>query len=96
MSHAEFTIAATHPGLPGHFPHHPVVPGVVMLDRVIEVVETAAGSRVIAIQRCKFVRPLLPEQACSIDWTRSDDSVRFVCSHADDMLAKGTFKVADG
>jgi 3-hydroxymyristoyl/3-hydroxydecanoyl-(acyl carrier protein) dehydratase len=30
------TIANDHPALAGHFPGHPVVPGVLVLDEVIE------------------------------------------------------------
>lgn len=37
MPHAgEFSIAATHPALPGHFPGRPVVPGVLLLAHALE------------------------------------------------------------
>ena len=36
----QFIISADHPSLPGHFPGHPIVPGVVLLDRVLEAIET--------------------------------------------------------
>ena len=38
-----FVIGHDHPALPGHFPGQPVVPGVVLLDRVLEAVEREAG-----------------------------------------------------
>ena len=38
-----FTIPADHPALPGHFPGQPIVPGVVVLDRVVEVIEAGHG-----------------------------------------------------
>ncbi len=37
MPHAsEFSIAATHPALPGHFPGRPIVPGVLLLANALE------------------------------------------------------------
>ena len=38
-----FTIDPDHPCLPGHFPGRPVVPGVVVLDRVVEALEATHG-----------------------------------------------------
>ena len=37
----QFSIPADHPSLPGHFPGQPIVPGVVVLERVLEAVLTS-------------------------------------------------------
>ena len=34
-----FTIKSTHPSLKGHFPSNPIVPGVVILDEVINIIK---------------------------------------------------------
>jgi len=57
-------IAATHPALPGHFPDHPVVPGVVLLDAVVAALARHAGAppRVTGFPAIKFLAPLAPGQ----------------------------------
>lgn len=35
----DFVVPHDHPCLPGHFPGRPVVPGVVVLDHVLQAVE---------------------------------------------------------
>ena len=54
-------IPASHPALPGHFPGHPVVPGVVLLDAVVQALPRHAGyvTRVIGFPAVKFLAPLL-------------------------------------
>ncbi|MCC7247848.1 MAG: hypothetical protein IT473_04415 [Lysobacter sp.] len=77
-----FSIPADHPCLPGHFPGRPVVPGVVVLDRVfaaIEAVEAAeagggTGSAQVRLPQVKFVQPLLPEQVARIELERMEDA----------------------
>lgn len=61
-------IAASHPALPGHFPGHPVVPGVVLLDAVIaELARHAGGAvRVTGFPAVKFLAPLGPEQEATV------------------------------
>jgi 3-hydroxyacyl-[acyl-carrier-protein] dehydratase len=56
-------IAASHPALPGHFPGHPVVPGVVLLEAVAAALPQHAGAtlRVTGFPVVKFLAPLLPE-----------------------------------
>lgn len=41
----QFTIDPDHPSLAGHFPGRPIVPGVVLLERVLEAIELTHGSR---------------------------------------------------
>lgn len=61
-------IAASHPALPGHFPGHPVVPGVVLLDAVIAALmrHTGRSVRVTGFPAIKFLAPLLPEREFEI------------------------------
>lgn len=64
---ARFAIDADHPALPGHFPGRPVVPGVVVLDRVLAAIEAAHGPLgALRLPQVKFVRPLLPGEAARI------------------------------
>ena len=61
-------IAASHPALPGHFPDHPVVPGVVLLEAVVAALAQYAGTamRVTGFPVVKFLAPLLPEHEFEI------------------------------
>lgn len=93
MSRSTFAIAADHPCLDGHFPGDPVVPGVVILERVIDAVQAHGGPGVAGIRRCKFVRILRPGERCVVEWRAPDDDahggVRFVCTGARGLLAQG-------
>jgi 3-hydroxyacyl-[acyl-carrier-protein] dehydratase len=67
-----FVIDAAHPALPGHFPGHPVVPGVVVLDRVLAAIEAAGEAEhgplgALRLPQVKFVQPLLPGEAARIE-----------------------------
>lgn len=62
-------IPVDHPSLPGHFPGNPVVPGVVLLDRVAAAIENAFGAHVAALPQVKFLAPLLPEQHAELEIT---------------------------
>jgi len=59
-----FTVPAEHPCLPGHFPGRPVVPGVVLLDRVMEAAGLAGAARLPA---AKFLRPVLPGEEVAVE-----------------------------
>jgi hypothetical protein len=56
------SISPDHPALPGHFPGQPVVPGVVLLDHLIEATEAALARpvHVTGLPQVKFLAPLLP------------------------------------
>lgn len=67
MASSPFVIEAEHPCLPGHFPGQPVVPGVVILDRVVAAVESMHGPlAALRLPQVKFVQPLLPGEPASI------------------------------
>jgi len=63
----QFAIPPDHPSLPGHFPGRPVVPGVVVLDRVIAAIEATHGPLgALRLPQVKFVQPLLPGEHADI------------------------------
>ena len=49
----------SHPALPGHFPGHPIVPGVVLLELVEELL-AYNGYRVRECPQVKFLIPIAP------------------------------------
>lgn len=63
----QFSIQPDHPSLPGHFPGQPIVPGVVLLDRVLEAIEAEHGLLgALRLPQVKFLQPLLPGEIASI------------------------------
>ena len=92
---SEFRIAPDHPALPGHFPGHPVVPGVLLLDGVIEAATRWLGIplRVRGLRQAKFIAPLLPGEVASIDLELAGDSLDFVIQRDGTTVAKGCLLV---
>ena len=88
---ASFTIKSSHPSLKGHFPGNPVVPGVVILDEIINIIKLAKpGFTVDAIPMVKFTQPLLPGQQVLVELVEKDKtSINFNCTHNETRLATG-------
>src|ERR1700754_1589951 len=84
-----FRIAADHPALPGHFPGNPVVPGVVLLDRIAAALQSWRGERVAAFPQVKFLLPLLPNETAALILTKVGDETRFVVERETQPIAKG-------
>ena len=85
-----FTIAPDHPSLPGHFPGKPIVPGVVLLDRVIEAIEAAQGPLLpLRLPQVKFIQPLLPGESADVHLEGSAPRWRFRVTRAEVLLASG-------
>ncbi|MGH8173700.1 MAG: hydroxymyristoyl-ACP dehydratase [Rhodanobacteraceae bacterium] len=70
-------IGAQHPSLPGHFPGNPVVPGVVLLDRIASALENAGAGRFARIGAVKFIAPLRPDQDAELFARCEGARVRF-------------------
>ncbi len=92
---SEFIIPADHPCLPGHFPGQPIVPGVVVLDRVLAAIEAQHGALgPLRMPQVKFLQPLLPEQLARIELLQSDavdapPRWRFRVLRDDSLIASG-------
>jgi 3-hydroxyacyl-[acyl-carrier-protein] dehydratase len=86
----DFMIPADHPSLPGHFPGRPLVPGVVLLERVVEAIEAAHGDLgALRLPQVKFLQPLLPGQAARIELDGEPPRWRFRVLRDTTLLASG-------
>jgi 3-hydroxyacyl-[acyl-carrier-protein] dehydratase len=61
-----FRIPVRHPSLQGHFPGNPIVPGVLLLDRVLWLLQREVGVRVTQLQQIKFTSALRPEEEAQV------------------------------
>lgn len=88
-------IAPSHPALPGHFPGRPVVPGVVLLDRVLDATEQWLGRavRLRSLKQAKFVAPLLPEQDAQIELRLQGEELRFAVTRNGESIAQGSMSI---
>ena len=94
----DFIIPDDHPALPGHFPGQPLVPGVVVTDRVIALLAVAhPGLCVTGIRKLKVLRPVLPGQCVSVHFAEpKNQRLRFYCEHDGEKIAEGNLELAEG
>ena len=93
----DFTIPADHPSLPGHFPGRPLVPGVVVLERVVEASEAAHGPlSTLRLPQVKFLQPLLPGETARIELDGAVPRWRFRVLRDATLLASGEIVAIDG
>ena len=65
----EFKFAASDPVFAGHFPGHPILPGVFQLEITRVAAETVLNCplRIGEIRKAKFQRPILPEEVVQVE-----------------------------
>jgi 3-hydroxymyristoyl/3-hydroxydecanoyl-(acyl carrier protein) dehydratase len=85
-----FVIEPDHTSLPGHFPGRPLVPGVVLLDRVIATIETTHGPLgPLRLPQVKFMQPLLPGEEARVELEGDTPRWRFRILRGETLLASG-------
>lgn len=94
------SVPRDHPSLPGHFPDRPIVPGVVLLDLVLDAIraELGATTTLHSIISTKFLRAVGPEASIDIRIKFVADEggrykARFNASHANQAVLEGSFSI---
>jgi len=83
-------ITAEHPALAGHFPGAPVLPGVVLLDEVVRLVESGPGGGHWRIATAKFVRPVHAGETLTLGHEQlPNGSIRFRVQREGEAVAHG-------
>ncbi len=85
-------VAADHPSLPGHFPGNPVVPGVVLLERIVTAAEhwLRHPVSVAGLPQVKFVAPLRPGETAALTLVLSGQTLTYTVTRGDALVSRGT------
>ncbi|KFX26367.1 AMP-binding protein [Ralstonia solanacearum] len=93
-----FTIPADHPALPGHFPGHPIVPGVVLLDQAISRIGAALNRSLDAcrLSSAKFLSPAAPGVPLALAFeATASGAIRFTVRAGEREVASGVLAQQD-
>ena len=91
-------IPAGHPALPGHFPGQPIVPGAVLLERVLSALnKLVPGARVTGLPSAKFLAPLRPDETVEITVTpKANGSASFEVLRGEVLVVSGSLRYQAG
>lgn len=80
----EFRFGADDPAFAGHFPTHPLLPGVFQLEMTRAAAEWVLNCRlgVREISKAKFQRPIYPAECVRMElkWSEAGDTIRALAS----------------
>lgn len=85
-------IKKDHPSLSGHFPGNPVVPGVIILEEVLETIrqDELLAITITGAPSIKFHSPLRPEEDMTIHLEPyQSQGRRFSCQSGPRLIASG-------
>lgn len=83
-----------HPCLPGHFPGHPLVPGVVLLQHVAKALRDWRKQRLARVLEAKFLAPLHPGEQAELELDDVAGRIRFEVRRESVVVARGVIEGA--
>ncbi|MCG5529942.1 hypothetical protein LRD18_03525 [Halorhodospira halochloris] len=94
-----FSFDSDHPSLSGHFPGDPVVPGSLLLEKVLHALESLTADRqahFVVVSRVKFIGFVRPEQEVEVRfvWTEMSGRWRFECSCDGEKKVEGELELS--
>jgi len=95
--HFSIAVAADHPAFVGHFPGHPVLPGVVLLAEVLAGMERNLGLPVdrLLIRSAKFHAAVAPGSTLAVEVV-CGTGIGFTVSCQGTRVASGTIAAGTG
>jgi len=76
----EFRFGADNPTFAGHFPTHPLLPGVFQIEMTRAAAELVLNCRLAVreITKAKFQRPIYPDESVRVElkWSEAGDMIR--------------------
>ncbi len=89
-----FGYPSDHPSFAGHFPGHPLVAGVLLLEQVADALRAWRGLRLARVLEAKFVATLGPDEQAELELVEqrpgtADGRIRFEIRRGDALLARG-------
>lgn len=85
--------APDHPAFAGHFPGHPIVPGVLLLDWSKRAIEAGLEATCCGLVEIKFRSPAGPGDVLELDYEVTDSSARFEIRCGSRRIANGRFTI---
>ena len=97
MASMMLTLPVPHPATQGHFPGAPILPGVVLLDEAVRLIEQALGTPPARwrIASVKFLSPAAPGEPLALEHERlASSAIRFVIASGNRTVATGLMSLA--
>ena len=90
-----FSIPSDHPCLAGHFPGRPIVPGVVILDKAVELIlRDLPANRLTGLDDVKLPAPVLPGDEVTVTCGESAPGrLVFTCVVAGRTVLRGRLRL---
>jgi 3-hydroxyacyl-[acyl-carrier-protein] dehydratase len=95
--HGPLEIPRDHPAFAGHFPRFPILPGAVLLDEALQVIERERGIDLTQwrLASAKFLDAVRPGDALRLEHAAPDDAlIRFTVRGKDRTVASGSLSRA--